>query len=46
MADALATGAHYLRQFTLELGSSLPSHISTLARSDSSGLPYLRYRCS
>ncbi|XP_073062068.1 uncharacterized protein [Primulina eburnea] len=32
VADALAARAHDLRQFTLELGPSLPSHISILAR--------------
>ncbi|XP_073047522.1 uncharacterized protein [Primulina eburnea] len=46
VADALAARAHLLRNYTLELGPSLPRDISILARSDRSGLPYLRYRYS
>ncbi|XP_073051345.1 uncharacterized protein [Primulina eburnea] len=46
VADALAARAHTFRQYTLELGPSLPPDISIFARSDRSGLPYLRNRSS
>ncbi|XP_073051335.1 uncharacterized protein [Primulina eburnea] len=44
VADALATVAHSLRRYNVEFSSFLPRHISMLARSDSTGLPYLRSR--
>ncbi|XP_073139140.1 uncharacterized protein [Henckelia pumila] len=44
VADALARHAHDHRQFLDEFGAPLPTHIAPLARSDSSGLPYLRAR--
>ncbi|XP_073133701.1 uncharacterized protein [Henckelia pumila] len=44
VADALARHAHDHQQFLAEFGAPLPSLIAPLARSDSSGLPYLRSR--
>ncbi|XP_073133552.1 uncharacterized protein [Henckelia pumila] len=46
VADALARHAHDHRQCLLEIGVPLTTPIAALARSDLSGLPYLRFRYS